>query len=63
MKKILCAAVAVMLMLLFGAGYAAEKAKTPAKQEEPVIHEGALTWLGTTEEEFQEGLDDLDKGV
>ena len=50
-------------MLVCGAGYAADKAKTPAKQQEQVINEGALTWLGTTEAEFQEGLDDLRKAL
>ena len=28
-----------------------------------VVHAGALTWLGTTESEFQEGLDDLRKAL
>ncbi len=65
MKKVLCAVIAVMLMLVCATGYAADKAKTPAKkaQPEPVIHEGALTWLGTTESEFQESLDDLRKAL
>ena len=67
MKKILCAVVAVMMILVCGTGYAAEKAKTPAKsaetEPENVMHQGALTWLGTTEEEFQEGLDDLRKAL
>lgn len=65
MKKILCAVLAVTVMC--GAGYAAEKAKTPiiptVPEGEQVIHEGALTWLGTTETEFQEGLDDLRKAL
>lgn len=59
MKKFLCAVIAVMLMLVCSAGYAADKAKTP----DPVVNEGALTWLGTTEEEFQSGLDDLRKAL
>lgn len=46
-------------MLVCSAGYAADKAKTP----DPVVNEGALTWLGTTEEEFQSGLDDLRKAL
>ena len=52
-------------MLVCGAGYAADKVRTPAQQALPekVIHEGALTWLGTTEAEFQEGLDDLRKAL
>ena len=66
MKKFLCAVLALMVMC--GAVYAADKAKTPAKpeqakQQEQVINEGALTWLGTTEAEFQEGLDDLRKAL
>ena len=61
MKKFLCAVIAVMMMLVCGAGYAADKAKQ--SEPEQVIHEGALTWLGTTEEEFQEGLDDLRKSL
>ena len=44
-----------------GAVYAAEKAKNP--KPEQVINEGALTWLGTTEAEFQQGLDDLRKAL
>ena len=59
MKKILCAVLAVMVMC--GAVYAAEKAKNP--KPEQVINEGALTWLGTTEAEFQQGLDDLRKAL
>ena len=59
MKKFLCAVIAVMVMLVCSAGYAADKAKTP----DPVVNEGALTWLGTTEEEFQSGLDDLRKAL
>ena len=47
-------------MLVCSTGYAADKAK---KQPEPVVNEGALTWLGTTEEEFQSGLDDLRKAL
>ena len=31
--------------------------------ENNVVHSGALTWLGTTESEFQQGLDDLRKAV
>ena len=60
MKKFLCAVITVMLMLVCSTGYAADKAK---KQPEPVVNEGALTWLGTTEEEFQSGLDDLRKAL
>ena len=50
MKKLLCAAAAVMIMC--SACYSAE-----------VVHLGALTWLGTTESEFQAGLDDLRKAL
>ncbi len=64
MKKVLCAAIAVMMMLVCGVSYAADKANPKqAKQEAQVIHQGALTWLGTTEAEFQEGLDDLRKAL
>lgn len=52
MKKIFCA---VIIGIIFcGTCYAADK---------NVVHSGALTWLGTTEAEFQEGLDDLRKAV
>ncbi len=47
------------MMLLCGAVYAADN----AKQTEEVINQGALTWLGTTEAEFQAGLDDLRKAL
>ena len=51
MKKLLCAVVlvAVMSASCFGA--------------EKFIEAGVLTWLGTTESEFQEGLDDLRKAL
>ncbi|MBQ7221538.1 MAG: transporter substrate-binding domain-containing protein [Synergistaceae bacterium] len=50
MKKLACAVAAVMIMC--GACYGAN-----------AVHSGALTWLGTTESEFQEGLDDLRKAL
>ena len=50
MKKVVCAVVAVLIMC------GACLAKEP-------VHAGALTWLGTTEEAFQEGLDDLRKAL
>ena len=55
MKKILCALVlvAVMCPALFAA----------STQKEEVVYAGLLTYLGTTEKEFQEGLDDLRKAV
>ena len=40
-------------MLVCGAGYAADKAKTPAKQQEQVINEGALTWLELLRRNFR----------
>ena len=52
MKKILCAFVLVMIMC--GACIAAENDK---------VDTGILTYLGTTEGEFQEALDDLRKAV
>ena len=52
MKKIFCAF--ICLALLAGAGFAADKS---------AIEAGVLTYLGTTEEEFQHGLDDLRKAV
>ena len=50
MKKIVCAVVA--LMMICSTGYASD-----------AVNAGALTWLGTTEPEFQEGLDDLRKAL
>ncbi|MBR4195817.1 MAG: transporter substrate-binding domain-containing protein [Synergistaceae bacterium] len=52
MRKILCALVAVMIMC--GAVMAAESDK---------VDSGILTYLGTTEAEFQEALDDLRKAL
>ena len=52
MKKILCAFVLVMIM--WGACIAAENDK---------VDTGILTYLGTTEGEFQEALDDLRKAL
>ena len=50
MRKLLCAFMAVVMMC--GVCYAADD-----------VSLGALTWLGTTESEFQEGLDDLRKAL
>ncbi|MBQ7154324.1 MAG: transporter substrate-binding domain-containing protein [Synergistaceae bacterium] len=50
MRKFTCAVLAVALMA--GACFAQE-----------AVNAGVLTWLGTTEAEFQEGLDDLRKAV
>ena len=55
MKKILC--VFCVLALTVSVCFAADKAKPE------VVNAGVLTWLGTTEEEFQAGLDDLRKAV
>ena len=37
--------------------------KTGPTQCDVVVESGVLTWLGTTEAEFQEGLDDLRKAL
>ena len=50
MKKVVCALLAVLIMC--GACYAKDS-----------VTLGALTWLGTTEGEFQEGLDDMRKAL
>ena len=50
MKKLVCALLAVLIMC--GACYAKDS-----------VTLGALTWLGTTEGEFQEGLDDMRKAL
>ena len=50
MKKLLCAMVIAAVMC----------SMCPAEE---VVKAGVLTWLGTTEAEFQEGLDDLRKAV
>lgn len=55
MKKFLC--VLFVLALSAGMSFAASQAKPE------VVNTGVLTWLGTTEEEFQQGLDDLRKAV
>ena len=52
MKKFICAV--ILLLLVSQAGFAAEKNS---------VNAGVLTYLGTTEEEFQESLDDLRKAV
>ncbi len=56
MKKIVCA------IVLIGMMYSVSYAAAPNKKEE-VVYAGVLTYLGTTEQEFQEGLDDLRKAV
>lgn len=56
MKKILCAFILVAVMC--SVSFAAAKS-----QKEEVVYAGILTYLGTTEQEFQEGLDDLRKAV
>ena len=50
MKKVFCAVMAVLIMC--GACWAKDS-----------VDAGALMWLGTTEGEFQEGLDDLRKAL
>ena len=55
MKKFLCALVLVAVMC--SASFAASVSK------EPVVYAGILIYLGTTEQEFQKGLDDLRKAV
>lgn len=55
MKKFLC--VLIFIALICSVSYAA------SKQKEEVVYAGILTYLGTTEQEFQEGLDDLRKAV
>ena len=52
MKKFICAV--ILLLLVSQAGFAAEKNS---------VNAGVLTYLGTTEQEFQESLDDLRKAV
>lgn len=54
MKKFLCALILVAVMC---------SASFAAASKEPVVYAGILTYLGTTEQEFQEGLDDLRKAV
>lgn len=54
MKKLVYAL--LLAALLASCGFAA-----PSKQE--VVHAGVLTYLGTTEEEFQEGMDNLRKAL
>ena len=53
MRKLLCAVMALVMMC--GVCYAAD--------DNNDVSLGALTWLGTTEAEFQEGLDDLRKAL
>ena len=53
MKKLLCVVMAVSMMCTVC--YAASDSND--------VSLGALTWLGTTESEFQEGLDDLRKAL
>ena len=55
MKKFLC--ILIFIALICPASFAA------SKQKEEVVYAGILTYLGTTEQEFQEGLDDLRKAV
>ena len=57
MKKFLCALVFVVIFATCSVSFAA------SKQKEPVVSSGVLTYLGTTEEEFQQSLDDLRKAV
>ena len=57
MKKFLCALVFVVIFATCSVSFAA------SKQKEPVVNSGVLTYLGTTEEEFQSSLDDLRKAV
>lgn len=51
-KKVFCAV--IFVFILANASFAAEK---------KFVDAGVLTYLGTTEEEFQKGLDDLRKAV
>ena len=63
MKKFFCAV--LILLLIASTSFAAAKSKKPAKpaKSPDSVNSGVLTYLGTTEEEFQEGLDDLRKSV
>ncbi|MBQ9565123.1 MAG: transporter substrate-binding domain-containing protein [Synergistaceae bacterium] len=54
MKKFLAAFLFALLLASFAAA---------AWAESGVVHAGVLTYLGTTEEEFQRGLDDLRKAL
>ena len=58
MKKFLCAVILVAVMC--SASFAAAPNQ---KEKEEVVYAGILTYLGTTEQEFQRGLDDLRKAV
>ena len=57
MKKILFALVFIVIFATCSASFAA------SKQKEQVVNSGVLTYLGTTEGEFQQSLDDLRKAV
>ena len=55
MKKFLCAL--LLIFVVCSVSFAA------SKQKEQVVNSGVLTYLGTTEGEFQQSLDDLRKAV
>ena len=57
MKKFLCA---LVLVCIFSS---LSSLSFAASQKESAVYMGVLTYLGTTEKEFQEGLDDLRKAV
>ena len=57
MRKILIAF--ILVLAICSVCFAAQK----AQKKEEIVDAGVLTYLGTTEEEFQRGLDDLRKAV
>ncbi|MBQ7561033.1 MAG: transporter substrate-binding domain-containing protein [Synergistaceae bacterium] len=59
MKKFLCAL--LILLLVSSTSFAA--AKKQGRHDQKSVNAGVLTYLGTTESEFQESLDDLRKAV
>lgn len=61
MKKFILILLALSLALSASAVYAANN--TAKSSEKKVVHAGVLTYLGMTEGEFQQGLDDLRKAV
>ena len=54
MKKLLCALLLVLSLASCGCA---------ASSKADIVHSGVLTYLGTTEEEFQRGMDDLRKAL
>ncbi len=57
MKKIICSIVFIGIMC------SVSFAASATQKKEEVVYAGVLTYLGTTEQEFQEGLDDLRRAV